>query len=125
MTRLFALLVFASACDAPRAQETAVTKVPQVAPECASARAKLEAVLAAFPLECTGDADCDGHYWRTSACAPAVVVAKAGVTEPRLEELRKAQAPVRTACPPDPVACEPIPFDARCVEHRCVDRTAR
>jgi len=101
---------------------------PASADDACSARQRdLEAFLKAPPDHCQQDADCDGYYIRADSCAPAIVLAKPGISKTRGPELLKLQARVRDACGKQwgqRPACAPIPFQAKCRQNRCVDGSA-
>ena len=93
-------------------------------PSCESARAELEKYLDTFPRSCQRDGDCEGHYYRADACAPAVVVRKhklAGKREQRLLALQQNAAEACTLKYRTRPACSPIPFLAVCRRSACVD----
>src|SRR5260370_20839637 len=94
---------------------------------CPSSQSALDTFLATQPNHCSGDADCAGYYLRADSCAPAVVLARPGISKARESRLLKLQAQVRDACGKQwstHPACAPIPFQAKCRQNRCVDGSA-
>src|SRR5260370_2937764 len=90
---------------------------------CLSSQSALDTFLATQPNHCSGDADCAGYYLRADSCAPAVVLAKPGISKTRGPELLKLQAQVREACGNQwstRPACAPIPFQAKGRQNRCL-----
>ena len=96
----------------------------QPPPSCDSAREDLEKFLGTFSRACRRDSDCEGYYYRSNACAGAVVVRKHKLAGKRQRRLLALQQSARDACnvyyrvrP----ACSPIPFRAACRRNACVD----
>ncbi len=96
-------------------------------PTCDEAQAVLEKYLHTFSRACRQDTDCDGYYYRTDACAAAVVARKHKLTGKREQKLLALQQRAQEACTlywrirP---ACSPIPFRAACRKNACVDLMA-
>ncbi len=96
----------------------------QAADSCATVKAKLEEYFQRLPHACKKSADCDGYYYRVSACSSAVVLAKPGVPKSGEARLLALQSNVRKACAEEfskqPV-CSAAPYRAECRSARCVD----
>ncbi len=90
---------------------------------CEAARKAIESFVAKLPADCDKDQDCGGYYLHDDVCAGPTMLRQPGCPpglKPRLFAMQHAK---RLACAPGP-ACEPKPFKAVCVEHRCADALA-
>lgn len=117
-----------AASSAPSASSASAVSSASSAPSavdkdraCDLARAALAELVSTFPTKCARDAECDGYYLGSSACDPAVVLAKPGTPPSHEERLVELQAKARAACLPPSVACAPHPFRAQCRGGRCTD----
>ena len=119
---LLACCLLISAAPAAQNQPNQQNKEDQ--PSCESTREDLEKYLGTFSRACRRDSDCEGYYYRTNPCDPAVVMRKhklAGKREQRLLALQQRAGEACTLKWRMRQACSPIPFRATCRRHACVD----
>jgi hypothetical protein len=93
--------------------------------DCDSTVSSIEKFLLSQSNKCKEDADCDGYYFRADACASAIVLPKAVVTDEFKEKIAKKQEAAKKACATEwehKGPCTPVPFRAVCVRNRCFDR---
>lgn len=94
---------------------------------CVKSREAMNAFIVSLPNHCGTHEDCDGYYIRGDNCAPPVVLPKAAyekISEPQLLALQQS---IRDTCGKAEhwdarPACGPIPFQARCINHQCVNQ---
>jgi hypothetical protein len=120
---LFAFCLLLSAAPAAQSRQKQLNST-QEQPSCEVARAELEEYLGTFSRSCRRASDCEGYYYRGTACERAVVLRKhklAGQREKRLLARQQAAGEACTLKYRTRPACSPIPFQAVCRRNRCVD----